>query len=170
MPVIFLLGPGFWRESEGAPSAYSPLHARKRIAETWRKDGHTVLLMEEVRDIEGETILQKFDRLLRQDVTHVVVYWPPLAKMATTYTELILLCDREEFLKKQKIDLWLVHHISVLSISEDEFNILERGDRSCYLEVVVKLGPRVVKWETEQNLDDKIRLLAAEFSSAASQS
>jgi len=31
--------------------------------------------------------------LLRQGVTHIVVYWPPLAKMATTYTELVLLCD-----------------------------------------------------------------------------
>jgi|CXWL01.1.fsa_nt_gi hypothetical protein len=163
MSVIFLLGPGFWREDAGASSAHAPLHVRKKIAETWRKDGHTVLLMEEVRDAEGETILQKFDRLLRQDVTHVVVYWPPLAKMATTYTELVLLCDREEFLKKRQIDLLLLHHVSVLSRSEDEFKVLERGDRSRYLEAVVKLGPRVVKWETEQNLHDKIRLLSAEF-------
>ena len=163
MAVIFLLGPGYWREGEGAPSTDTPLDVRKRIAEALEKDGHTVLLMEKVRDIGGETILQKFDRLLRQGVTQVVVYWPPLAKMATTYTELVLLCDREEFLKKQQIGLWLMHHVSVLSISEDEFKVLERGDRSRYLEAVVKLGPRAVKWETEQDLHDKIRLLSAEF-------
>lgn len=163
MSIIFLLGPGFWHESEGASSAHTPLYVRKRIAEAWRKDGHTVFLMEEVNDVEGETIIQKFDRLLRQDVTQVVVYWPPLAKMATTYTELVLLCDREQFLRKQQIGLWLVHHVSVLSRSEDEFKVLERGDRSRYLEAVIKLGPRRVKWETAQNLDDKIRLLSAEF-------
>ena len=121
--------------------------------------------MEAVPDVQGETILQKFDRLLRQGVTHIVVYWSPLAKMATTYTELVLLCDREEFLKKKKIDLLLVHHASVLSISEDEFKVLEKVDRSRYLEAVVKLGLRAVKWETEQNLDHKIRLLSAELDS-----
>lgn len=119
--------------------------------------------MEEVPDVDGETILQKFDRLLRQGVTHVVVFWPPLAKMATTYTELILLCDREDFLRKQQIKLWLVHHVSVLSRSDDEFNVLERGDRSRYLQAVVRLGPRGVKWGTAQDLDERIRLLAAEF-------
>ncbi len=161
MAIVFLLGPGFWREGES--STNTPLSMRKKIAETWRKDGHEVLLMEEVPDVEGETILQKFDRLLRQGVTQVVVFWPPLAKMATTYTELILLCDREAFLRKQQIELWLVHHVSVLSRSEDEFNVLERGDRSRYLEAVVKLGPRAVKWETAQDLNERIRLLAAEF-------
>lgn len=163
MSAIFLLGPGFWREDSGASSAQAPIHVRKRIAAAWRKDGHTVVLMEEASDIQGETILQKFDRLLRQDITHVVVYWPPLAKMATTYTELVLLCDRERFLAKHKIDLWLVHHVSVLSRADDEFKVLERGDRSRYLEAVVQLAPRCVKWENEQNLDDKIRLLSSEF-------
>jgi hypothetical protein len=158
MSAVFLLGPGFWRE--GASSTQAPLQVRKRIAETWRKDGHKVFLMEEDRGIEGETILQKFDRLLRHGVTDVVVYWPPLAKMATTYTELILLCDREEILKKHEIDLWLLHHVSVLARSEDEFKVLEPGDRSRYLEAVVQLGPRCVKWESEQNLEEKIMLLS----------
>lgn len=163
MSVIFLLGPGFWREGEDISPAHTPLRVRTQLAQTWRKDGHTVLIMEEARNVAGETILQKFDRLLRQGVTHVVVYWPPLAKMATTYTELILLCDREEFLKQQRIDLLLLHHTSVLSITEDEFKVLERGDRSRYLEAVVRLGPRAVEWETEQDLHNKIRLLSAEF-------
>jgi hypothetical protein len=160
MSVIFLLGPGFWRDGEGASSPHTPLSTRKRIAGAWEKDGHEVLLMEQIKDVAGETILQKFDRLLRQGVTHVVVFWPPMAKMATTYTELVLLCDREEFLKKHKIHLWLVHHVSVASIDQDTFEVLEKGDRSRYLEAVVKLGPVALEWDTEEELNAKLATLS----------
>ena len=163
MANIFLLGPGWWDAGKGVPPPDTPLNFRKRIAEIWRKDGHTVLLMEEAADVKGETILQKFDRLLRQGVTHVVIYWPPLAKMATTYTEMVLLCDRQEFLIKQRINVWFVYHVSVASISGDEFKVLEPKDRSRYLEAVVKLTPHAVGWENEADLYNKIQLLSTEL-------
>ena len=69
MAVIFLLGPGSWDKDKGEPPTHSPLDVRKNIADTLRKDGHTIIIMEEAPDVKGETILQKFDRLLRQRVT-----------------------------------------------------------------------------------------------------
>lgn len=161
MAVIFLLGPGSWDKDKGEPPAHTPLDVRKNIASALRKDGHTIILMEEAPDVKGETILQKFDRLLRQHVTDVVVYWPPLAKMVTTYTEMVLLCDREAFLKQRRINIWLVHHVSVASFRGDEFEVLEKGSRSRYLEAVVRLGPRAVEWETEEDLHAKMLALSA---------
>lgn len=160
MSTVFLLGPGSWVAGRGAPRPHDPLDIRKRLAEILRKDGHAVIVMEEADDIKGETILQKFDRLLRQGVTDVIVYWPPLAKMATTYTEMVLLCDRQEFLAKQRISVWLVHHASVASVRGDDFRVLEPGNRSRYLEAVVRLGPRAVDWDSEEDLYQKIRLLS----------
>jgi len=50
--------------------------------------------MEEEHDVPGEDLVEKFDRLLRRSITDIVIYWPPHAKMQTTYDELILLRDR----------------------------------------------------------------------------
>jgi|GEM_PF-2074813 len=86
-----------------------------------------------------------------------------MAKMQTTYDELILLCDRRDFLMKNKIRLWLVHHTSVASLSRDEFNVLEVGDRSRYLMDVVRLGPYAVEWKTNEELHDKIKLISMEI-------
>ena len=94
MAVIFLLGPGIWDPSKKIPAEPSPMGVRRKIARQLREDGHEVVLMEDDPDRDGEDLICKFDRLLRQDVTDVVVYWPPLAKMQTTYDEFILLCDR----------------------------------------------------------------------------
>lgn len=163
MAVVFLLGPSLWKSSGGEPTPSIPMEVRKRIARMLRQDGHTVILMEEAPDGKGEGFIDKFDRLLRQDVTDVVTYWPPLAKMQTTYDELILLCDRHEFLKRKQIRIWLVHHVSVASIREDEFKVLETGDRSRYLTDVAKLGPYAVEWESDDNLYAKIELLSAEL-------
>lgn len=56
--------------------------------------GQSCDLMEDDPDRDGEDVIQKFDRLLKSKVTEIVLYWPPLAKMQTTYDELILLYDR----------------------------------------------------------------------------
>jgi hypothetical protein len=88
---------------------------------------------------------------------------PPLSKIQTSYDELILLCDRRDFLRKEKIRLWALHHSSVATITKDEFRVLETGSRSRYLTAVGRLGLRPLEWETEGNLNEQIGLLAADL-------
>lgn len=133
------------------------------MAKIMEKDGHKVILMEDDPDRKGEDMIQKFDRLLRQNVTDVVAYWPPLAKMQTTYDEFILLCDRHDYLKAESIRIWLLHHTSVAEIRKDEFVVREKGNRSRYLTAVARLGVHPLEWETEQELLEQVGLLCAEF-------
>lgn len=139
------------------------MHARREIARKLREGRHEVLLMEDDPDREGEDLIQKFDRLLRQNVTDVVVYWPPSAKMQTTFDELILLCDRRNFLAKNSVAIWLLHHSSVAAIRKDEFRMLESGQRSRYLTAVVTLGVESWPWEDEEDLMQQVRELSAEL-------
>lgn len=163
MAVIFLLGPSLWRPDKGAPSDPTPMQARREIAEILRGDGHHVLLMEDEPDREGEDLIQKFDRLLSQHLTDIIVYWPPLAKMQTTYDELILLYDRRSFLEQRQIRIWVVHHVSVASIHRDAFLVLEPGQRSRYLTAIARLGVHPLEWENERDLRKRIRLLSMEL-------
>ncbi|MBK8575593.1 MAG: hypothetical protein IPN90_07930 [Elusimicrobia bacterium] len=163
MAIVFLLGPSLWKSPASGVVPNGPMDVRKRIAQSWKRDGHTVILMEEAHDIKGEGFIGKFDRLLHDHVTTVVMYWPPLAKMQTTYDELILLCDRQEYLKRKAIRFWLVHHVSVASIQENELKILETGERSRYLTDVAKLGPYMIAWKDQDDLNDKIQQLSQEL-------
>jgi hypothetical protein len=119
--------------------------------------------MEDDPDREEEDLVDKFDRLLRQAVTDVVLYWPPVAKMQTTYDELILLRERRHFLQSEQIRLWALHHSSVAAITKDEFKVLESGGRSRYLTAVARLGLRPLVWESEEDLHECANLLAAEL-------
>lgn len=163
MAVIFLLGPGMWDPAKGSSPAQSPMEVRRLMAKIIEKAGHKVILMEDDPDRKGEDMIQKFDRLLRQDVTDVVAYWPPLAKMQTTYDEFILLCDRHDYLKAESIRIWLLHHTSVAEIRKDEFVVREKGNRSRYLTAVARLGVHPLEWETEKELLEQVGLLCAEF-------
>lgn len=163
MSVVFLLGPSLWKTPSSELVVSGPMRVRKRIAQSWRRDGHRVILMEETPDVKGDRFIDKFDRLLHANVTNVVMYWPPLAKMQTTYDELILLCDREEFLKQKAVRIWLLHHVSVASIQENELKILETGERSRYLTDVAKLGPYMVAWEDHDDLFVKVDQLSHEL-------
>lgn len=163
MAVIFLLGPGKWDPLKKTPTEPDPMEVRRKIARQLRGGGHEVILMEVDPDREGEDLIQKFDRLLRQDVTDVIVYWPPSAKMQTTFDELILLCDRRDFLTKHSITVWLLHHSSVAAISKDEFRVLEEGQRSRYLTAVAALGVESWPWEDEGDLMKEVRALSEEL-------
>ena len=163
MAVAFILGPGLWDPDRRTPSDPAPIQIRRDIAKHLKAQGHGVILMEDDPDRQGEDLIDKFDRLLRRKVTDVVLYWPPLAKMQTTYDELILLCDRREFLNKEKIRLWALHHSSVATISKDEFRVLEAGSRSRYLTAVARLGLRPLEWQADEDLQEQIRLLATEL-------
>lgn len=160
MAIIFLLGPSLW-EPAAAPKGYNPMEMRRRIAETFRKDGHKVVLMEDEPDRDGEDLVDKFDRLLREHgVTDIVVYWPAHAKMQTTYDELILLRDRAH----EKLPcIWIVHHVSVASIKQGKFEVKERGGRSRYLTAVARLGVDAREWDSDEELDERIRLLSAQL-------
>jgi len=72
-----------WEAGKKAQPEPTPMQARREIAKIFRRK-HKVVLMEDDTDREGEDLIQKFDRLLRANVTDVVVYWPPSAKMQTT--------------------------------------------------------------------------------------
>jgi hypothetical protein len=141
------------------------MQVRRQLAKILENAGHNVILMEDEPDLVGEDMIQKFDRLLRRNVTEVVAYWPPLAKMQTTYDEFILLCDRHDFLKAESIRVWLVHHASVAEIRKDEFLILEKGNRSRYLTAVAKLGVHPLVWKDEEELCEQIKLLSTEIDS-----
>ena len=163
MAVIFLLGPGMWDASTHSATALSPIQVRRQIARTLDAGGHEVILMEDDPDRKGEDMIEKFDRLLRRAVTEVVVYWPPLAKMQTTYDEFILLCDRHEFLRAHSIRIWLLHHVSVAELRKDDFRVLEKGNRSRYLTAVARLGVHPLVWQNERELHDCVTMLATEL-------
>jgi len=163
MAVVFLLGPGMWDTAKRPAADPTPMRVRRDMAKVMIEHGHTVTLMEDDPDREGEDVIQKFDRLLKSKVTDVVLYWPPLAKMQTTYDELILLYDRRGFLKKHSIRLWALHHSSVAKISKDEFKVLETGNRSRYLTAVARLGLSPLEWDGEEELATQVRLLALEL-------
>lgn len=163
MATIFLLGPGMWGPHKAKPSGGSPLKIRKEITKTLRKVGHRVILMEQQPDRKDEDLIQKFDRLLRDKITDIVLYWPPLAKMQTTYDELILLYDRHDFLKKKSIPIWALHHSSVASITANEFKVLEVGNRSRYLTAVARLGIHPLEWDSDADLLEQVRLLSREI-------
>lgn len=139
------------------------MQVRRDIEKTFIREGHKVILMEDDPDRQDEDYIQKFDRLLRSGVTDVVLYWPPLAKMQTTYDELILLCDRRNFLEKASIRIWALHHPSVARITHEEFKVIETGNRSRYLTAVARLGLRPLQWADDAELKDLVRLLAAEL-------
>lgn len=140
----------------------APMQVRRDLAEVFRGHGHTVILMEDDPDRQREDLIRKFDRLLQSGVTDIVLYWPPRAKMQTTYDELILLCDRLDLLEKKSIRLWVLHHVSVATITRDEFKILETGSRSRYLTAVARrLVLHPLEWETEDDLNEQTRLLSA---------
>ncbi len=163
MAVVFLLGPGMWDAAKRPAADPAPMRVRRHMAKVLAGQGHTVLLMEDDPDREGEDYIEKFDRLFRDKVTDVVLYWPPLAKMQTTYDELILLCDRRDFIKEKAIRLWALHHTSVAKISKDEFKVLEAGNRSRYLTAVARLGLRPLEWSDETELAGQLELLAKEL-------
>ena len=163
MAIVFLLGPGMLDPANAQAVDPAPMQVRRDLAEVFRGHGHTVILMEDDLDRQGEDLIQKFDRLLQSGVTDIVLYWPPLAKMQTTYDELILLCDRLDLLKKKSVRLWALHHSSVATITRDEFKILETGSRSRYLTAVARLGLRPLEWETEGDLNEQTRLLSTEL-------
>jgi len=163
MAVVFLLGPGMWDTAKRPAADPSPMRVRRDMAKVLDEHHHAVILMEDDPDREGEDVIQKFERLLKGKVTDIVLYWPPLAKMQTTYDELILLYDRRSFLKKHSIRLWALHHSSVAKISKDEFKVLETGNRSRYLTAVARLGLRPLEWDDEEDLAKQVRLLAAEL-------
>ena len=163
MAVVFLLGPGMWAAEEAERSKLPPMVVRRRLAAILGEGGHRAFLMEDDPDRLGEDLIQKFDRLLRGGVTDVLLYWPPLARMQTTYDELILLCDRKNLLRELGIAIWVLHHVKVAAIAAGTFKILEKGGRSRYLTAVAGLGVHPLEWETDAELDERVRLLAAEL-------
>ncbi|MBI2922462.1 MAG: hypothetical protein HYY18_15535 [Planctomycetes bacterium] len=163
MAVVFLLGPGMWDSTRRAIADPTPMQVRRSIGKILKEHGHRVILMEDDPNRGGEDYIEKFDRLLRDRVTDVVLYWPPAAKMQTTYDELILLCDRRDYLKREAVRLWALHHSSVATIKGDGFKVLETGNRSRYLTAVARLGLRPLEWNDEKELAAQARLLAAEL-------
>ena len=156
MAVVFLMGPSYLRSGGKAL-----LRVRRSLTALFARAGHRAFLMEDQAGKVGEDMVDKFYRLvIERKVSDIVVYWPPDAKMQTTYDELILLRARMDILKVPKI--WLLHHSSVATIGHGEFKPHESG-RSRYLEAVARLGVRPLVWSTDDELKEQTRLLAAEL-------
>lgn len=158
MAVVFLLGPSEWATRRRGDS---PMQVRREMGRVLASGGHHVILMEDVEDLRGEDLIEKFDRILHTGVTDVVVYWPARAKMQTTYDELILL--RERAGDPQRPNVWILHHEDVARIEEDRFQVKERGGRSRYLEAVARLGVRPLPWIDHAELLRIAHLLASEL-------
>ncbi len=163
MAVVFLLGPGMWAAEKTSRPERAPIEVRRRLAQILKEGGHSTVLMEDVPDLPGEGMVEKFVRILSDGVTEVLLYWPPRAKMQTTYDELLLLSERPALLRKLRIRIWALHHATVARIAHDDFQILETGQRSRYLTDVARLGIRPLEWERDEDLELQVRLLAAEL-------
>lgn len=166
MAVIFLLGPSEWDpERTKPPVGLTPLDHRRRLQKLLEgaSGEHVVFLMEDEPPRTGEDLLEKFWRLIEQKrVTDVVLYWPPAAKMQTTYDELLLLRDRLGIQKLPRI--WVLHHTGVATFEKNHMVMHEPGGRSRYLEAVARLGVRAVDWDTEEELDHLATTIAEELS------
>lgn len=157
MATVFLLGPGEWQETQ---PGLSPLEHRRELAKLLRDHGHSVILMEDETDKDGEDLVQKFDRLLAL-VTDVVLYWPTKAKMSTTYSEMVLLRKTSE--SRELPRLWFLHHEDVATIERGVFKVLEAGGRSRYLTAVARLAMTPIPWRTVKELRERASLLAGEL-------
>lgn len=166
MAVIFLLGPSEWDpERSKPPAGPTPLDHRRRLHKLLEgMDGeHNVFLMEDEPSRADEDLLEKFWRLIEEKrVTDIVVFWPPAAKMQTTYDELLLLRDRLGIQKLPRI--WVLHHTRVASFDENRLILHEAGGRSHYLDAVIRLGVRAIDWDTEPELDHLATSIAEELS------
>ncbi|MHB8584532.1 MAG: hypothetical protein ACYDDF_01650 [Thermoplasmatota archaeon] len=161
MAVVFLLGPSEWDPTRGPAPKQSPMEVRRALQTILARD-HVVFLMEDTPDRAGEDLVDKFDRLIRdREVTDILVYWPPRAKMQTTYDELILLRDRLDRPSLPRI--WILHHASVAIIRRGKFEVLEPGGRSRYLSAVARLGVHPIEWTDDQELMTKAAFIAAEL-------
>ncbi|MBI4394509.1 MAG: hypothetical protein HY556_12050 [Euryarchaeota archaeon] len=163
MGVILLLGPSEWDPTRRKPVPPTPMDIRRSLAAVLTAErGHAIILLEDEKDRSTEDLVDKFDRILRtRGITDVVVWWPPGAKMQTTFDELLLLRDRVE---PGLPRIWVVHHTSVATITADEFVIKEAGGRSRYLTALTRLRTRPIEWVDLDGLDRKIRFLANEIS------
>lgn len=160
MAVVFILGPGEWDAAKGQPPRKSPREVRERIGEIVRGAGHDAFLMEDEPDRPGEDLVEKFDRLLHaRRVTDVLVYWPPAAKMATTFDELLLLRDRIH--RRHLPRLWLLHHRGVARVTRSRLAIRERGGRSRYLDSIARLRPRGIPWWDDVSMKQAVIGLAS---------
>lgn len=160
--VVFLLGPSQWLRKQALQEIPSPMEERRQIAQTLRHEGHRVVLMEDIHAQDREDLIAKFDRILQcEGVTDILVYWPPQAKMQTTYDELILLSDRCKEPNLPRV--WVLHQSSLAEISRNHFQVNEAGGRSRYLEAVARLGVRPLDWETRDDMMRLVRLLATEL-------
>ena len=160
MATIFLLGPGEWDPARGGSGAKTPLRVRRELAAVFWRHGHHVLIMEDEKDLDGEDLVAKFERLLKA-ATDLVLYWPPRAKMAATFDEMLLLRKAAESGRLPR--LWFVHHEAVARIERGVFAVLESGGRSRYLTALARLGITPVPWAAERDLRERVALLAAEI-------
>lgn len=164
MATVFLLGPSRWDADRRQAPGPTPMEVRRRLQRILQgQEGeHAVLLMEDEPDRTGEDLLEKFWRLVEERaVTDVVVYWPPGAKMQTTYDELVLLRDRLGIQELPRT--WVLHHVDVAAFHEDHLEVKEAGGRSRYLEAVARLGVRALDWEDGDGLDRLAARLAEEL-------
>lgn len=162
MAVVFLLGPSEWDPARAPHPTLTPLEIRRQIASTISAVRHHVIILEDVSDVAGEDLVEKFDRVLTgSGTTDVIVRWPPGAKMQTTFDELLLLRDRVE---RGLPRIWLLHQNGVASVDAGELIIKEQGGRSRYLTALGKLRIIPVEWDDLRDLDLQAEFLAGELS------
>ena len=160
MAVVFLLGPSEWDPERGGGGEPSPMGHRRELAKLLAAPGHEVLLMEDEPDAPEEDMVEKFERLAGRS-SDVAIDWPPKAKMATTYDEMLLLRKMAERATLPR--LWFLHHESVASISRGVFRIHEGGGRSRYLTALARLGITPIPWRTVGDLYERAAFLAGEM-------
>jgi hypothetical protein len=116
--------------------------------------------MEDVEPSDGEDLVQKFDRILdaeRPDL--ILVYWPARSKMQTTFDEMLLLRKRIEARPVPRVVV--LHQAGVARITPREFQILEKGGRSRYLEAVRRVPMTPIAWDQPSHLERIVAALAA---------
>lgn len=136
---------------------------RRQAQQALHERGLRAVLMEDepTQPHQEQDLSAKFHRLLDTvAMAAVVVVWPAGAKMAAMWDELLYLVERQRECAVPPV--WVLHHHRAARIARGRFEILQRGDRSCYLRGVHLLPLRPLPWRGRADFLDAVGTVADE--------
>lgn len=159
MVTIFVLGPSEWRDPLNPwDERLTPLEARRAIAIALRRMTIPALIMEDEPGSDDEAWQDKFFRLMEvHDVSDIVFYWPPQARIDAAEDELIMLVVRERFERSRRPRITLFGHVDAIAEGDaggDTFlGVQDDWGRSSYLGQVPRHLPTDIhRWSDHDQL------------------
>lgn len=139
MVTVFILGPSEWRDPDHPWDERStPMEARRAIALALNRMNIPTVVMEDEPDRETEATRDKFFRLLEdKDVSDILCYWPPVARIDAAEDELVMLAVRERFQPTLRPRITLFGHTDTVGEAENDgetfLQVRDEVGRSSYL-------------------------------------